>query len=56
MASKRRIRRRACTGKQRHADEQGAQAHVRSLYAKGIAGRRAYRCKFCGGYHVGREW
>jgi hypothetical protein len=50
VSSKRRIRRRSCEGKQRHEDETGAVAHCKSLGWSW----RAYRCKFCKGWHVGR--
>lgn len=55
MASKRRLRRKACTGKIRHADALAAFAHIRALFrSKGYQGHlNAYRCGFCGGYHVG---
>ena len=58
MSSKRAIRRRACTGKTRHASAAAAYGCLRSM----IRGQRAepgslnaYRCNFCGGYHVGHR-
>lgn len=48
MASKRRIRRNACTGKRRFANKDEA--------LKGGGWRfkqRAYKCEFCSGWHLG---
>jgi hypothetical protein len=50
MASKRRLRRRSCKSKVRHIDQTAAVAHARHLGFQ----HRAYKCKFCGGWHVGR--
>lgn len=53
MASKRRLRRNACTGKVRYTTSLDAQ------HAAAAAGRRtgawivAYGCRFCGGHHIG---
>ncbi len=47
MASKRRLRRKRCTGKKRHETIRAAMAFARS------PGLNAYKCNFCGGYHVG---
>lgn len=56
MSSKRAIRRRACKGKVRHASIEAAQAHVGALNrTKGYKPMDAYRCQFCGGYHVGQR-
>jgi rubrerythrin len=57
MSSKRAIRRRACTGKVRHID---AAAAARALFllnkTKGYQGpMNTYRCRFCGGYHIGHR-
>jgi hypothetical protein len=51
MASKRRVRHKACEGKVRH--ETAAEAWV----AAGKTGRgvRSYKCQFCGKFHVGHE-
>ncbi len=60
MSSKRRIRRRSCGRKVRHADEVTAWRHIRALIRhKGERGLQGYRCPFCNGWHVGhgvREW
>lgn len=53
MASKRRLRRRACEGKVRHSDKDNAFDHLRALQKRGYVGH-VYKCDFCGGYHVGR--
>lgn len=50
MASKRRLRRRSCESKIKHADQTAAVAHLRHLGAQ----YKTYKCKFCGGWHVGR--
>lgn len=53
MASKRRQRRSACSGKLRYA------THDEAEQARGLAQRRdpwpirAYRCRYCRGYHIG---
>lgn len=52
MASKRRLRRKACDGKAKH-ERDGA------VIAAGIARKRSghyivsYKCRFCGKYHIG---
>jgi hypothetical protein len=52
MASKRRIRRKSCTGKIRHASKEEARIAAQKLRAKGeIVG--VYLCRFCNGWHVG---
>lgn len=55
MASKRRIRRKQCDGKRRHATPEAAAGHRRFIHATaGYSGLlNVYRCSFCGGYHVG---
>ena len=55
MSSKRAIRRRSCKGKVRHLTADAASAAIHHLnMRKGWQGRmNAYRCPFCGGYHVG---
>ena len=47
---KRRIRRKACKAKVRHATHYQAIAAIRQ---PGYDGCRVYRCQFCGGYHIG---
>ena len=57
MASKRRIRRRACGTKKRFGTQDDAMAEVRRRVAvtKGKMGGKlaAYHCQFCHGYHIG---
>jgi hypothetical protein len=56
MSSKRHIRRKSCTGKQRFADELAARAAIHALIrAKGRQGGylSPYRCRFCSGFHFG---
>jgi hypothetical protein len=56
MASKRNVRRKACEGKHKHATEAEAHSHLRSLHLAGkLVGRamHAFKCEFCGSYHVG---
>ena len=54
MSSKRAIRRRSRKGKVRHETEQFARIGLFKTVqagAKGLLG--VYRCRFCGGWHVG---
>lgn len=55
MTSLRRVRRKQCQGKVRHPNPQAAYAHAASLKHKGdVTGFiNAYKCRFCGGWHVG---
>lgn len=55
MASKRAIRRRACTGKARHRTADFARIALARLYGRvGYTGRmNVYRCPFCNGFHIG---
>lgn len=53
MASKRRIRRKSCTGKQRYASELDARRGLFGLRRAGIGGLVPYRCAFCSAFHVG---
>lgn len=58
MSSKRAIRRRACTGKIRHAHAAAAFGCIRSMLRNKRAepgSLLAYRCDFCNGYHVGHR-
>lgn len=57
MSSKRHIRRRACAGKQRHADQAAAFAHLTSLRRRSAytGALDAYRCRFCKGWNVGHS-
>jgi hypothetical protein len=54
MASKRRQRRNACTGKQRHADRQRANDHAYALRRKEHDYRlHSYKCPYCRFWHIG---
>ena len=54
MASKRRLRRKACEGKQKHATRERAVAHLISLEkSKDATGLGIYLCKHCHHWHVG---
>jgi hypothetical protein len=57
MASKRRLRRNACTGKRQHPDQTTAVGHIiTAACVEGMpeAGRLAsYRCRWCRQWHVG---
>jgi predicted Zn-ribbon and HTH transcriptional regulator len=55
MSSKRRLRRKACTGKRQFADEAAAIAAIKSLTrSQGWQGLLVpYHCKFCGWFHFG---
>ena len=55
MASKRRLRRRGCEGKVGHATAGAAELAARKMRAARDGGTwAAYRCPFCGRFHVGR--
>lgn len=43
------------TGKQRHASQGAAAAHLRGLRRKNAYVGRVYPCLQCAGWHVGRE-
>lgn len=55
MSSKRRLRRKACKGKVRHATIDAGQAAIAALNRqRGWQGRmNAYHCRWCGGVHIG---
>lgn len=56
MSSKRRLRRKACEGKVRHESGAAAIQAIRSLDRSGSHAKRdAYKCRFCGGYHIGHR-
>ncbi len=55
MSSKRRIRRRSCGSKVGYDDKTAAVAAAGALRKKYEGGTyQAYRCEFCGRWHVGR--
>ena len=56
MASKRKIRRRQCTGKQRfesHGDASNAMHNLIRRGRKRGGYLHVYKCQFCNGYHFG---
>lgn len=56
MSSKRHVRRKQCSGKHRHASQADAISHIHSLKSSGRARpgvMTPYRCRFCGGFHIG---
>jgi hypothetical protein len=55
VASKRRIRRNACTGKVRHASAHDGQTAIGKLVrGKGWQGTmNVYQCPFCHAWHIG---
>lgn len=56
MSSKRRLRRKSCTGKERFVDQLAAQAAIgRLIRARGSGSGylTPYRCSFCNGFHFG---
>ena len=54
MSSKRRERRRSCTYKKRHETRSEAKAEARRIGRTRVEYYCAYKCRYCGGYHVGR--
>lgn len=59
MASKRRLRRKACGHKVRHPDKAGAHGALRRIKRKkGVVateGLGVYHCPYCGGWHLGHR-
>lgn len=54
MASKRRLRRKACEGKRRYDTPEAAQAAKYRLRRQTMETRmNVYRCQFCNKYHIG---
>ena len=50
MASKRRLRRNKCTGKAAHDTYENALIAIKKTNGSGLL---AYKCSFCGKYHIG---
>lgn len=48
---------RACEGKRRYDTKTSAQDHLAALTRKGATRARiqVYKCRYCGGYHVGHK-
>ena len=57
MSSKRRIKRRSCTGKVRHVDSAAARKALRATvrHDEEHQTMNVYHCRFCGGYHIGHR-
>ncbi len=58
MASKRRLKRRACERKIKHKSRGAAFAAIKAMwlrYGTGARGVQPYRCSHCGAWHVGHE-
>jgi len=56
MASKRRIRRKACAGKRRYATPAEGVRTIKGLHRKfGYSQMDVYRCRFCTAYHIGHS-
>lgn len=61
VASKRRLRRRACERKVRYVDEWDASSALDALVRSGAKGGastvdlHSYHCQFCGGFHLGHD-
>lgn len=53
MASKRRLRRKACGSKVKHATHEAAQIAAHKSAKKFKQRLSAYKCQYCGCYHVG---
>lgn len=53
MASKRRLRRRACLGKVRYSIGSVAQEAARKTSGLVHSRLLAYKCVYCNGYHIG---
>ena len=53
MSSKRAQRRRACDGKKRYATNADALHDAATLQRRDNYPMCVYRCKFCGGHHIG---
>lgn len=55
MSSKRNVRRRTCDRKVRYETQEEASAARTRLFRSGSGGMNVYKCKFCGGYHIGHR-
>lgn len=53
MSSKRRIRRKSCEGKKRYDNEAEARKQCNWFWYERDARLNVYKCKFCGGFHIG---
>jgi hypothetical protein len=56
MASKRKLRRRACEGKVRFESRDAAERKRRFVYRDyNEKALNVYKCRFCGGWHLGHS-
>lgn len=55
MASKRRLRRKECTGKTRYADQAAAVRVMIRAKERGEKNLNTYRCARCSGWHIGHK-
>ena len=46
------LRRKACESKNRYSCQSDAQVAIRACAAHGTTGLHAYRCPYCGGWHL----
>jgi len=53
MSSKRKLRRKKCEGKTRYTTRDSAWCAARKLKKTLAQNIRAYKCKFCKGWHIG---
>lgn len=53
MSSKRRLRRKECERKKRFATKHEASLGALGATRRGVDRLRVYRCRFCGGWHMG---
>lgn len=55
MSAKRKLRRRQCGHKMRHAGKLSAILHLKALRRKDDEVMTVYRCRWCGCWHVGHK-
>lgn len=55
MASLRAVRRRVCSRKRRYPDAESAKSAAASMAHRKGAGFWAYRCTWCGSFHIGHS-
>lgn len=55
MSSKRRLRRKGCGTKVRHASLENARCAAALARKRGEKSIHAYGCRFCGGFHIGHR-
>ena len=58
VLNRRHLRNKACSGKTRYLDAKTAEAAAAKVRQAAMTAAQkiyAYRCRFCGGHHVGEE-